>query len=158
MTRQRSSRAIRVRGGRWWRPPRPKPQQPIQVASDNDSELGEDPGYESCGAGDKGMLASALMCEAASVIDLLQRQGEGEAAEVVQALCDHLNLRERAHSVLKRKFIRAKAKLECARARVEGQENLQGQCNRYWWQVQRLQRKLFSAKHAQCQAALRQPP
>lgn len=157
MTRQRSPRAVRVKGGRWMRLPRPRPPDSPD-RDDLDRTTASDDGYDSCGECDKGLLTSSLIHEATPIIAFLQAQKQGEAAQIVQALCDHLDARERAHSVLKGKFSKVKAKLRSARMRVVGHQNLQGQCARYYRRIQGLQRQLFHAKYSPWSYEAQQPP
>jgi hypothetical protein len=139
MVRQRSPRAVRVRGGRWIRPPKPKPKpQPPEEAQPEKSEV-----YENCEPGDSRQFVECLIAAVQPAVDMLQCHGDQAAADSVLALCDFLKTREKAHARHRPKYKKLKRKLADAQSKVAGNANLQGQNTRYWHRIQQLQRRLF---------------
>ena len=142
MMRQRSPRAVRIRGGRWVRPPKPKPKpQPPEEAQPEKNEV-----YENCEPGDSRQFVECLIAAAQPAVDMLQCHGDQAAADSVQALCDFLKAREKVHARQMLKYRKLKRKLADARSKVEGNANLRGQNIRYWHKVKHLQRLLFLAR------------
>jgi len=149
MTRRlRSPRAFLVRGGRWLRAPRPKliarsrsPPAEGDVRGDrgvqNEDGEGNNSGYETCEEKVRGDLTAALIASANPVIEALISRDLG-AAEIVMALCDRLKKKEEQVEKLKCKVQKARARKEQVEVQLLGQQDLQGQCGRYWWQIQRL--------------------
>ena len=142
MARRRRPKAVRVRGGMWMRPPRPKPrpEPPEMLSSDTSCD---DEGYESCGHLESEVLIDALIAAVQPTIQMLFQQGELDAAENVQALCDCLHTRQQDHARLHRAHTRLRSTLSDAKKQITGKENLNGQVMRYWRRIQSLQRQLF---------------
>ena len=149
MTRQRRPAAIQVRGGRWVRPPRPKPQ-PKPPEHDFHHELQHnDEGsesYESCDEGGSELIQEGLIAAVQPAIHMLLELGETDAASAVQALRDYAIEREEGYARLKRAHARCRSKLSNAHDKIKGKENLKGQTGRYWWRIQTLQRQLFNER------------
>lgn len=94
MPRQhRSPRAVRVAGGRWFRPPRPKPRRDLPHHEEDDEKVGEqqgevhreEEGYESCERFDSAVLTEVLLDEAQCL-----EVKDVEVGSLLQALCRQL--------------------------------------------------------------------
>jgi len=121
--------------------PKPKPKPTTEIESSSDSEL-VDEGYESCAQGKLSRWSLSLL-EQAGDEEEKRRQDEPELAALLQALCDHLEIREQEVRTQRRQLKRMAGKLEDAQVRAAKSDNRQGQTTRYWHQAKALQRKLL---------------
>ena len=139
----RTARAFQVRGGRWIRAPRPRPHSVSEA-----TELFDAAPLKPA------QLTTALINAVTPLIVQLKRDGEADAASIVQALCDHFKSRERTWArerCRRRRFVQAYNRLHCAKV------NLHGQNQRNWVQVQRLNDKIETMVSQRCPAVYRPP-
>jgi len=142
----RSQRAFQGRGGRWIRPPKPRPKSQVppplmELSNCSDADLvAEQDGYESCDSNcDTVQLTEALMADAEPIAMQLFNTGHSDAASLILALCDRLQSREQAYSKLQARFQAAQVKQQ------QPAQNLQGQGRRWWREVQELRGRLRKA-------------
>lgn len=143
---QRTPRAVHVKGGKWFRPPRPKPRMrsPPKLLDEEegaDDRVEEhDEGYSTCGTCASENFTASLVCEAMQKSLVVQDE---EVSSLLQALCQQLKVQEKEKEKLKNKWDSAKQKLRSARLQLRRQRNLQGQSNRYWRKAERLSNQLW---------------
>lgn len=137
--RRRSPRAIVIRGGKWFRPPRPRliARSESPLVCENYEE-GEDAGYQTCDQEAKGEKSEALVASAQFVVESLATTDAG-AAEIVQALCDRLKKKEVQVGKLKKKNREMKSTAAEVGDQQLRQKDAQGQCGRYRLQVRKLE-------------------
>ena len=140
---RRTARAFQLKGGRWMRAPRPRPHGVL-----------EDTEFFDAAPLKPAQLTTALITAVAPLIIQLKRKGEADAADTVQALCDHFKSRERTWArerCKRRRFVQAYNRLHCAKV------NLHGQNQRNWAQIQRLNDKIETMA-SQCCPTVYRPP
>lgn len=141
--RRRSPQAMIVRGGRWFRPPRPRliARSESPPVCENYEE-GKDAGYHTCDQycdqEAKGEKSEALVASAQFVVESLATT-DGGAAEIVQALCDRLKKKEVQVGKLKKKNREMKSTAAEVGDQQLRQKDAQGQCGRYRSQVHKLE-------------------
>jgi len=118
-----------VKGGRWIRIPKPYPS-PKPVAAVVEVETPKDVSFlESFEDADQG---GVIMGAAQSVVELLGRQGDIEAAHTVEELCKYVQDLERAQHDMALELSCMKARAQKAESKVRAQGNLRAQSNRHW--------------------------
>jgi len=144
------------------RPPRPRPKvliarhrsssptESFQEASNKkEQEIDDDStaGYETCDEHiTGGDFTDALVASANPVITILAHMDVG-AAKIVQALCDRLQEMEGQVGKARLKVRRARLHRDEAQAKLEAQQDLQGQSGRHWRLVQKLKGRVDFAMH-----------
>jgi len=134
---QRSPRALLLRGGNWFRPPRPLIVN-VQIAKTTPPRAGKesDVGYTPCDEAPLVETTSALVESAMLVIDLLAQTDSG-AAGIVRRLCDRLKKKEEREKKLKFELRKTKSIAAKTHAQLQRVGDLQGQCGRYWWRIRK---------------------
>jgi len=150
--RQRSPGAFQVRGGRWFRPPRPRLIARSRSPSCTEGEENdiESVGYETCNEDTKEDTTAALVASAQPVTEMLAGTDAG-AAKIVEALCDRLKKKDEESEKFKRGMRKAKSKAEKRKDQLLRLHDVQGQCSRYWWCIRQLKANAKTARHGtQC--------
>jgi len=162
MARQpRSPHAFLVKGGRWFRPPKPKPRpiaKPELPHEENKKKTRprerprerEDTGYDTCDEKIRGDVTAALVAAALPVIECLQESGDFGAANIVQSLCERLQHKEEMVERIRRGLEKAREQRDMSKAQVQAQGDLQGQSARHWHQVKKLKGQLDWAMLQNC--------
>jgi len=151
MVRQ-PSRAVKGRGGKWFRLPRPKhPTQPDNHNPNSREGDGEqDVDYESCSEEEDAQFIAVVVGEAHSAVKLLDDAGHGEAAANVNEVCRLLLLYKAAYeeSKVQHDKMHEKMKTACHERRVAQRkmQNVQGQSLRYWWKYQNANRQMWDER------------
>lgn len=151
MARQpRSPRAFQVKGGRWFRPPRPRPiakSRSPPLEEDHKEDTQDVLGYETCEESVKGDVTAGLVASVQPVIKFLAGMDMG-AAKIVAALCCRLEKREDLVGRLRSGVKKARGERDVAQAKVTAQEDAQGQSARHWWQAKKLKGQVDFAMQA----------
>jgi len=125
--RQQPRCARQLRGGAWFRPPRP-----LNV------QIGGPPAAKKKHENEESETATAvLVASAEPVIKLLAGEDTG-ASEIVGALCDRLKKKEKRNGELKVLWRNAQSETAVVEMQLRRQADLQGQCGRYWRQLRKL--------------------
>jgi len=150
MARQpRSPRAFQVKGGRWFRPPKPRPRliarlrSPIEENNKESrpiarSDEEEDTGYDTCEEKIRGDVTAALVAAAFPVIKYLRESGDFGGANIVHSLCERLEKKEEMVKRIRRGLQKTREQRDTAQAQVQAQGDLQGQSARHWHQAKKL--------------------
>ena len=135
MVRQ-SSRAVKGRGGKWFRLPRPKPETQPHIPNDNPTEgekEQEGVGYDSCD--DEGFTAVVVKAAQMSA-QVLDDAGQCDAAANVHEVCRQLLFYKGAHEELKVRCDEMHTNVKTAvcerRVAQRKMQNAQGKGSRYW--------------------------
>jgi len=117
----------------------------MKIDDDNEDHKREeecDGGYETCEeayACESSEFTAAMLRDARQMSSRVQ---DAEAASMILALCQQLEVQEEQNKNLKKRCDSIKQKLRDARSQLHAQHNLQGQNSRYWWKVQVLRKQL----------------